>query len=90
MNMTNLKPDVDFGQRLGRIGQNILEAIERQIVLELLLVDDPQSKVNFIGLVEIRVHIHDLRKRFLGILQGSISIVQDAYPVPQFRVLGVS
>lgn len=52
------------------------------LVLLLLLVDDSQAKVDLIGLVKLWGHPHDLRKGFLGVIQGAISVVQDADAIP--------
>jgi hypothetical protein len=57
------------------------------LVLRLLLVNYTEPEVNFIGLFEVWLHAHDLRKRFLGMLQRPIAIVQDANAVPKFGFL---
>lgn len=56
--------------------------IKTLFVLLLLLVDYAQAKVYFIRLLKVRLHLHDLRKRFLGVLQGSIPIVEDTNAIP--------
>lgn len=103
VHMTNLEPDVFFGKRSRRIGDNVFETLPKcqknravlsrtsdlqaLIVLLLLLVDNAKSKVDFVGLLEIRLHAHDLGERFLGMLKRSIAIVEYANTVPQFRLL---
>jgi len=56
----------------------------------LLLVNDAQSKVDFVRFFEVRRHAHDLRKGFFGVFEGAISIVEDANAVPQLRFLSDS
>lgn len=55
--------------------------------LLLLLVDDAQAKVDFVGLFEIRLHAHDLGKGLLGMLEGAVAIVEDANAIPEFGFL---
>jgi hypothetical protein len=56
--------------------------IQRGLVLCLLLVYYTQSEVDFVGLLEVWGHSHDLRESFFGMFQRSIAIIQDAYSVP--------
>lgn len=104
--MTDLEPDVFFGERSWRIGDNVFETLledqqnrgmsskmsdlQALIVLLLLLVDDAKSKVDFVGLLEIRLHAHDLGERFLGMLERSVAIIEYANTVPQFRLLNTT
>lgn len=85
--MSDLKPDVFLGQWSRRIGDNVLEALEALVILLLLLVDYTQAKVDFICLVEIGLHLHDLRESLLGMLEGAIAIVEDANAIPEFGFL---
>jgi hypothetical protein len=55
--------------------------------LLLLLVDYPETEVDLVGLFEVRLHAHNLRKGFLGMLKRSVPIVQNANTVPQFWFL---
>lgn len=55
--------------------------------LLLLLVYYTQTKVNLVGLLEVRRHAHDLRKCFLCVIKRTIAIVEDTNAVPQFRFL---
>lgn len=57
------------------------------LVLLLLLVNYTEAKVDLVGLFEIRLHAHDLRKRFFGMLQRSIAIVKNSNAVPKFWFL---
>jgi hypothetical protein len=57
------------------------------LILLLLFVDYTEPKVDFVGLFEIGLHAHDLRKSFLGMLKRPISIIQDANAIPKFWFL---
>ncbi len=57
------------------------------LVLGLLLVNYTEPEVDLVGLFEVGLHAHDLRKRFLGMLQRPVAIVQDADAVPKFGLL---
>jgi hypothetical protein len=57
------------------------------LVLLLLLVNYTEAEVDFVGLFEVGLHAHDLRKRFFGMLERPIAIVEDANTVPKFRFL---
>ena len=87
MHMSNLKPDVFFCKRSWRIGHDVFEAFKALIVLLLLLVDYTEAEVDFIGLVKIGLHMHDLREGFFSMLEGAIAIVENANAVPQFGFL---
>lgn len=67
--MANLEPDIGLIQRGRWITDDPSEALETLPIFRLLFVDYPQAEVYFIRLVEIRRHAHDLRKRFLGMIQ---------------------
>ena len=53
VHMTDLEPDVGMRQRVRRVAQDAVEAVERLGVLALLLVDDAETEEDFVGLVEI-------------------------------------
>lgn len=53
------------------------------IVLLLLFVDYAEPEVYFVGLVEVRLHVHDVGKRVFGMVERSISVIQDADAVPE-------
>jgi hypothetical protein len=57
------------------------------LVLLLLLVNYTQAKVDFVGLFEIGLHTHDLRKRFFGMLKRSIAIIKNSNAIPKFWFL---
>ena len=61
--------------------------LQTLVILLLLLVDYAKPKINFICLLEIRLHVHDLRKSFFGMFERSIAIVEDADAVPKFWFL---
>lgn len=67
----------------GRCGQRSVTYLEGLVVLLLLLVDYTQPEVYLMGLVEIRLHFHNLRKRIFGVVQGAVSVIQDANAVPE-------
>jgi hypothetical protein len=56
--------------------------------LLLLLVNYAEAEVDLVGLFEIWLHAHDLRKGLFGMLKRSIAIVKDSYPIPELRFLG--
>lgn len=39
------------------------------------------------GLVEIWLHLHDLGERLFGVLQRSVTVIEDADPIPKPGVL---
>lgn len=53
----------------------------------LLLVYYAKPEVDFVGLLEAGLHLHDLGESFLGVVQRSVAIVQDADSVPELRFL---
>lgn len=89
VHMADLEPDVLFRQWAGRVRDNISEALKTLRELLLLLVDDAKSEVDLIGFFEIGLHAHDLREGFLGMLEGTVPIIQNADAIPEFRLPGV-
>ena len=63
--------------------------LERLVVLLLLLVNYAEAEINFMGLVKVRLHLHDLGEGLLSMLKGAVSVVQDADTVPKSRLLCV-
>ena len=61
--------------------------LERLVVFLLLLVDYSQSEVNLMGLVEIRLHLHDLREGLLRMVQRAVTVIEYANAVPKSRLL---
>ena len=55
--------------------------------LGLLLVYDTKAEINLVGLLEIRLHAHDLSEGFLGMLQRAVTVVQDTDAIPEFWFL---
>ena len=90
VDMANLEPNVSFCQRGRRVVKNVFKALERQLVLEQLLVYDAKAKVDFICLFKMRVHFHDLSKGFLGVLKRVGALVKNTNAVPQLGVLGIA
>ena len=52
------------------------------VIFGLLLVDDAETKVDLVGLLEVGLHAHDLGKGFLGMLERAETIVEDTDAVP--------
>ena len=98
VHMPNLEEDVGLIQRTGRIICDPLETLrsisfstmrgKRSADLKtlskfhLLLVDDAQTKVDFISFLKIGCHAHDLRESFFGMIERTISIVKDPDAIP--------
>ena len=88
--MTNLEPDVLFSQGCGRRVHNVLEAFKRLLVLLLRLINDTQSEVDLMSLVEVRLHLHDLGEGLFGMIQGTITVIQDTNAVPKSWLLRIA
>ena len=63
---------------LGRWGAHL----ETLLIFGLLLVDDAETKVDLVGLLEVGLHAHDLGEGLLGQLERAETIVEDADAVP--------
>lgn len=85
--MTDLEVNVLLSQRPRRIIDDVLEAVQTLLVFLLLLVNDAQTEVNLVGLLEVGRHVHDLRERLLGMLERPVAIVENANPIPQLGLL---
>jgi hypothetical protein len=59
------------------------------LVLLLLLVNYAETKVDLIGLFEIRLHPHDLRKGLFGMFERPITIVQNSNTIPKLWFLDI-
>jgi hypothetical protein len=55
--------------------------------LGLLLVYYSETEIDLVGLLEIRLDLHDLRESLLGIVVATIAIVENANSVPEHRIL---
>ena len=86
---TNLEPHVGLGERMRWVGQDVLEALQRARKLALVLVDDSETEVDLVGLVKVRVQVQHTHKRLFGVLQGAVSVVENANAVPQLGHVGV-
>jgi hypothetical protein len=53
VHMTDLEPNIDLCERMRGVVEDVGEAIERRLGVLLLLVDYPESEINFVGLFEI-------------------------------------
>ena len=56
---------------------------ERLAILLLLLIDYAKPEVYFVGLVEVRLHLHDLGEGLFGVVQRAVAVIQNAYAIPQ-------
>ena len=65
----------------------MLSHLQALRIFLLLFVYDAEPKVDLIGFLKVRLHMHYLGERFFGMLQGTISIIKDANTVPQLRLL---
>jgi len=89
VHVTDLKPDVLFRQRTRRVGYDVFEAVQALVELLLLLVDYAKAEVDFVGFFEARLHAHDLREGFFGVLKRPIAVVEDTNAVPELWFLGI-
>jgi hypothetical protein len=85
--MADLEVYVLLGQGPWRIIHNVFEALQTLIELLLLLVDDAQAEVDFVGFFKVGRHAHDLRKGLFGVIQRSVTIVENPDSIPQPRLL---
>ncbi len=51
--MTNLEPDIRVRERVWRIAEDPIEALQRIRILPLLLVNYPKAEKDFVRLIEI-------------------------------------
>lgn len=89
VDMANLEVDVLLGQWARRIVYNVLEALQTLIEFLLLLVNDAEAEINFVGLFKVGGHAHDLRESFFGMVERAIAVVENADSIPQFGLLSV-
>lgn len=61
--------------------------VETLVELLLLLVYYAQAEVNLICLFKGRLHAHDLREGFFGVLERAVAVIQDANAVPKLGFL---
>lgn len=64
--------------------------LETLLISLLLFVDYAEAEVDFVGLLEMGLHRHNLRKGFLGMFEGAVPVVKDADAIPQLGFLGAS
>ena len=55
--------------------------------LLLLLVDYAQTEVDFVGLLKVGLHAHDLRESFFRVLERAVAVVQNTNSVPKLGLL---
>ena len=60
---------------MGWVVQDVLETLKSQLQLSLVLVNDSQTEVDLVGLVEIGVQLQDSDKGFFGILKRAVTVV---------------
>jgi hypothetical protein len=98
MNVANLGVNAARRQRFGGTVENIFKtlALARTVRFTysygffeflLLFVNDSESEVNFITFAIVGIDVQDVRKGLLGVVKGSISIVQQSDSVPDVRIL---
>jgi hypothetical protein len=90
VNVAELEENVPRGQRTRGIFDNVFEALERVGVLALMLVNDTQSEIDFVCLFKVPVHFENAGEGLLGMLKGTVTVIQDANAVPKLWLLGVS
>ena len=88
------------------ISEKLTTDVKTRLILPLMLVDDSETEVDFIGLLKVcrrpvsawkhcaahgppltRIHLENARKGLFGVVKGSVSIVEYANSIPQFRLL---
>lgn len=52
------------------------------VILLLLFVDYAKTEVDLVGLLEIRLHLHDLGEGLFGMVQRPVSVVENTDTVP--------
>ena len=97
IDVTNLEPDVFLIEGTWWVVHDIFETLRGQyqslqylgrthfetlLELLLLLVDYPKPEIDFIRFLEVGLHAHDLRERFLCMLQRAVPIVEYTDAVP--------
>jgi hypothetical protein len=96
VNVSDLKVDIMLGQGFRRVRENIStqfsdgklpKTLQRRIVLLMLLVNNPQPKVDLIRLFKVWIHSNDRGEGFLGMLKASVPVVQDSNPIPELWIL---
>lgn len=85
----DLEPDVGLGQRVWRVRQDVLEALQGGRKHALVLVNDTETEVDLVGLVKVGVQVQHTDKGLFSVLQGAVTVVQDTDSVPQLGHIGV-
>lgn len=63
--------------------------VKTLVVLRLLLVYYAESEIDFIGLLEIGLNVHNLGEGLLGVVVATISVIENTDAVPEHRILYV-
>ena len=63
--------------------------LQTLVVFLLLLIYYSETKVNLIRLLEVWLHVHDLREGLFGMFKRAVAVIQDANSVPQFGFLSM-
>jgi hypothetical protein len=103
VNVTNLEPYVLLGQWTWRILNNVFKALGKSMndpvsvsnrtyfqtlsELLLLLVYYAETEIDFIRLLEVWLHSHDLRESLFGMFKRAIAIIQNTNAIPELRLL---
>ena len=61
--------------------------VQTLVELLLLLVYYTQAEVDFVCLLEVGLHAHNLGESLFGVLKGAIAVVQNTNAVPKFGFL---
>jgi hypothetical protein len=61
--------------------------IQTLVELLLLFVNYAEAEINLVGLFEVRLHAHDLREGLFGMLERTITIVENTNAIPKFGLL---
>lgn len=56
--------------------------LQTLVVLLLLLVDDSQAEIDFIGLLKVWSHAHNLGESFLRMVQRTVAVIKDTNAIP--------
>ena len=64
-----------------------LTNLQTVAIFALLLVNYAKTEIDFICLFEVWSHAHDLGECLFGVVERAISVIENTYAVPQFRLL---
>jgi hypothetical protein len=87
--MPNLEPNIRMSEWTWRIAKDVVEAIQRLLELALLFVDYPKTEKNLVLFVKFQIfaHAEDRGECLFGMVEGAISVVENADSIPKLWVL---